>query len=265
MEKKDLARKVLDAVKDASFNLSIYADTGWDDKEEFCLDREKTLYLLKERIDDNSLFEGVPVKAIDLDKELDHFAREYAWPDGGPRASVNSIVPLELEDLAEKLEDLDDADPETVDEIREELEDVEGGNYTFSFTVTDAEGDYYFDEDAEEELELTRDEVLGLFYFEYGDCHEELFDGICDEEYGEEDLNEKARKKGFALDYDNVNCGCDREPVECFLDSWTKLIKKILAGDLTDEQFPLWLSYFDPENAEDHEYDFDIEIWTEET
>ena len=32
MEKKDLARKVLDAVKDASFNLSIYADTGWDDK-----------------------------------------------------------------------------------------------------------------------------------------------------------------------------------------------------------------------------------------
>ncbi len=62
--------------------------------------------------------------------------------------------------------------------------------------LAEIEGDYYFDEDAEEELKLTREEVLGLFRFEYGDCHEGLFDGICEEEYTAEDLDEKARKAG---------------------------------------------------------------------
>lgn len=130
--------------------------------------------------------------------------------------------------------------------------------------LAEIEGDYYFDEDAEEELKLTREEVLGLFRFEYGDCHEGLFDGICEEEYAAEDLDEKARKAGFALDYDSVDCGCDQEPVDCFLLSWTTLIQKVLSGELPEEQLPLWLSYFDSENAEDHEYDYDIESWAEE-
>ena len=121
-------------------------------------------------------------------------AYEAAFPDGFV-TSVNYVVPKKLSDIAEKLEALDVEDEDAVAEVRAEIKGIEAGDYTFRFTVEDGCENCPTDE-AEESLLLTAAEAI--LYGEYP--IEEVFSDLCNEQLGEDFINDLTEKKDFCDD-----------------------------------------------------------------
>lgn len=266
MTQLELARKTIEKIGWHSFHCRIYASeggkcsNGWADYDELDLSPEQIRYLIKVQMDKKELFEGIQTEEVDVDEIIVAKAVEGAWPDGGPRASVNDVIPDELTSLSEELESIVDieADADTINDIRDKLRSIKDGNYTFHFTVADADDFYYFDEDAEEKIPLTAKEAIGLFYGRYD--LEEVFEGICDEALDEDFVNDKAEKMDFASEYDQFIYGGECEELDGFLDAWVCIMEKILSGDITEETLDSWTEYFDdPDN-----YESDISDWHED-
>lgn len=261
MNNIQLAKKVLNKIKDESFSLGVSVSTGgkcdggWCDSLDLYLSKEQLLYLINKRNGNNEVFEGLTLEEVDVDSIITDMTMEAAWPDGGPSATVNDVIPNELSELSEELESLDETDVEAIKSMREKLLQVTDGKYTFYFTV-EASG-YYFTEDAEECIELSAKEALGILYGQHD--IDEVFEGICDESYDEELINDKADKLGFADDYDNFCYGGECEQLESYLNAWDYIIDSIMSDEIVEEDLDSWLEYFDDSDN----YEYDIVEWYE--
>lgn len=257
-----LAKRTLARIGDEYFRLNVSASTGgkcsdgWGDSLELALSKGAILYLLKQRIGNDDLFQELSLEEIDIDSVIYDMTMEAAWPDGGPSASVNDIIPNELSELSGELELLDESDEEAVMAVREKLKQVSDGKYTFSFTVEAS--DYYFTEGAEEAIELTAKEALGILHGHHG--MDEIFEGICEESYDEDFINDKADELGFASDYDTFSYGSDCEQLDAYLSAWEYIIDSILFGGISEEDIDSWLEYFDDSNN----YEMAIADWYKE-
>ena len=247
MNNIDFAKKVLENIHEKSFRLDVSASTGgkcsdgWCDTLELFLDRPQLLYLLHDKCGVDELFEGQSLEEVDVDSMISDMTMEAAWPDGGPAAWVNDVIPDELSELAEELDSLNDEDQNAVKEIRKKLKQVGDGKFTFHFTVKADE--YYFTENAEESIELSAKEALGLLY---GECdNDDVFEGICDESYDEDLINDKADELNFASDYDYFSYGGECEELEAYLNAWDYILGRIHDGDITEDNLKGWLDYFD--------------------
>jgi len=231
------AKKVLENIKDNWFKLDVSASTGgkcddgWGDTFDMEMSKEELLYLLRNRSNHKDLFDGMELKEVDVDSKIYDLTKEAAWPDGGPAPYVNDVIPVELSDIAAELEDLDINNSEEVSRVRDRLKEIEGGKYTFTFTV-EASG-YTFVEDAEESIELTSSEALGLLYGQYD--KESVFEGICNQSYDEDLINGKAEAAGFAEDYDSFGYGGECEQLYAYLDAWDYIIDCIIIGSITED------------------------------
>lgn len=264
MTQVELARKVLDDIGWHSLHCSLYASEGgacgggWDGDDELELSPEQICCLLKERMGNEELFEGIATEEIDIDEEIGSMAEAGSWPEGGPHATVNDAIPDELAGLSEELDALAEGenDADSIKDIREKLRAIKDGNYTFHFTVVDAEDSYYFDENAEEEVPLTAMEAIGLLYGQYD--LDEVFEGICDQALDEDFINDKAEEMGLANGYDDsFSYGGECGGLDGFLDAWVFILENILSGDITEQTLDSWTEYFDdPEN-----YETDISDW----
>lgn len=168
-------------------------------------------------------------------------AYEAAFPDGFV-TSVNYVVPEELSDIAEKLEALDVEDEDAVAEVRAEIKGIEAGDYTFRFTVEDGCENCPIDE-AEEPLPLTAAEAQAILYGEYP--IEEVFSDLCNEQLGEDFINDLAEKKDFCDEYVNCSCGGSCDELDYYLDAWKYIIDHIISGQITESTLDSWLEYFD--------------------
>lgn len=168
-------------------------------------------------------------------------AYETAFPDGFV-TSVNYVVPEELSDIAEKLEALDVEDEDAVAEVRAEIKGIEAGDYTFRFTVEDGCENCPIDE-AEEPLPLTAAEAQAILYGEYP--IEEVFSDLCNEQLGEDFINDLAEKKDFCDEYVNCSCGGSCDELDYYLDAWKYIIDHIISGQITESTLDSWLEYFD--------------------
>lgn len=255
----ELAKKTLDNIQSESFRLDVDASTGgicsddWEDSLDLYLSREQLLYLINERNGHKELFEGLTLEKVDVDSIIADMTRGAAWPDGGPYASVNEVVPNELSELSEELETLDCTDDDAVKVIREKLRQVSDGKYTFYFTV-EASG-YYFTENAEKCIELSAKEALGILYGQHE--IDKVFEGICDESYDEDLINDKAKKLGFAKDYDRFSYGGECEQLEAYINAWDYILDSIMSEEITEKNLDLWLMYFDDTDN----YEFEIDKW----
>lgn len=266
MTELELAKKAIENIGRHSFHCRIYAteggkcSNGWGDYDEFDLSPEQIRYLIKEQIDKDELFEGIQTEEVDVDEIIVAKALECAWPDGGPRASVNDIIPDELTSLSEDLESLvkGESNTDTTDDVRKKLRAIKDGNYTFHFTIADGDDFFHFDEDAEEKITLTAKEAIGLLYGQYN--LEDIFEGFCEDALDEDFINDKAEKMDFASEYDQFIYGGESDEFEGFLDAWAYIIDKILSGDITEDTLNSWLEYFDdPDN-----FDSSISDWYED-
>ena len=251
MTQLELARKAIENIGWHSFHCNLYASEGgacsggWDGEDEIELSSEQICYLLKERMDNEELFEGIPTEEVDIDEEIGSMAEAGSWPEGGPHATVNNAIPDELTSLSEELDSLAEAenDADSIKNIREKLRAIKDGNYTFHFTVTDPEDSYYFDEDGEEEIPLTAMEAIGLLYGQYD--LEEVFEGICDKALDEDYINDKAEEMELADGYDSsFSYGGECEGLDGFHDAWVFFIENILSGDITEDALDSWIEYF---------------------
>ncbi len=255
----ELVKQSLKNIKDKYFTCHVYASSGgacgdgWDGDTDIELTAPQILFLLKDRIADNSVLQGLEMEDPNIEKMLSEEAKAGAWPDGGAKAYVNEVIPDELEWLADILEELDPEDEQSVDDVRVELQSVADGKYTFHFSIS-ADG-YMFDEDVVDEVELTAEEALGLLYGQF--YMPEVFEGICDDMFDEDLINDKYDEMGVVDDYVHFTYWGKCESLEFFLDAWAYIIDHILSGDISETELPLWLEYFnDPEN-----YDCSIEYW----
>ncbi|MGM9832339.1 MAG: hypothetical protein ACI31A_01455 [Candidatus Limisoma sp.] len=254
-----LAKKVLENIKDKSFSLGVYSTTGgkccdsWGDYLDLYLSREQLLYLINKYNGYDELFEGLSLKEVDVDSIIYNMSLEAAWPDGGPSATVNDVIPDELSELSNELESLDTTDVEAIESIRNKLLQVTDSRYTFHFTVE--ANDYYFTEDAEEGIDLSAKEALGLLYGKHN--KKEVFDGICKKSYDKNLINSKAEELGFANNYDNLIYGVNNECLEAYLNAMEYILDAIMSGEITDENLGTWLEYFDDSNN----YEYNIIDW----
>ncbi len=264
MNNEDLAKDALLAVCDMSFPCYLYASVGgicgggWDGEGELELTAGQLLYLISQRLGGKQMFDGFDLEEIDLEKEISQRAFEGAFPEGGPYALVESVVPDELDGLKELLENYDGNDGDAADEIMEQLNDLTDGYYTFHFTIMDAEAGCEIEENVEETIHLTASEVRGLLYNEYD--FEDLFQDT-DYEVADEDLiNEKAEETGITDSYKDYIFGGDCDELETYLDSWETLVQKIADDEVDEDSLGDWIEYFeDSEN-----FSYDIEFWYED-
>lgn len=262
MNNIDFAKKALENIQDESFRLEVSASTGgkcsdgWGDTLELYLDRNQLLYLLHDKCGVDELFEGESLEEVDVDSIISDMTMEAAWPDGGPSARVNDVIPEELKDLSNELEALDTDNEDAVKSIREKLLQIKDGKYTFYFTI-EASG-YYFTEDAEEKIELTSKEALGLLYGQHD--VDSVFNGIYNESYDEDLINDKADELGFASDYDSFSYGGECEELEAYLNAWEYILDCIHDGEITEDNLDEWLEYFDDSDN----YEMEISEWHDE-
>lgn len=261
MTEIELAQKVLSNIEEESFDCFIYASQGgkccdgWGDTIPFDLTAPQLRYLIANRSNDSRLMDSLEVEEISIEEKIIDLAIAGAWPDGGPMPSVENVIPKELEELNSKLEDLDEDDLESILEMREELEQVEDGSYTFTFSIVDGSKCYTFAEEVELEIELTKQEALGLLYGE--NPIDTVFEGICDTPLDDDLVNAKADAMNIADDYDNFSYGGNCETLEAYLDAWDYIISHILIGEITEEKVESWLEYF----KDSSNYEIEIDDW----
>lgn len=237
----------------ASFSLIVSADSGgkcddgWCDEIDFDLSREEVMYKLHQMMGLDEVFEGVKEEEIDIEESAQDAAMEAAWPDGEPSAKVTSMVPEELEELAEMFDGLDINDASAVEEAREELLNLTDGDYNFYFDI-DSDG-YYIVQDKQYEISLSADEARGVLLGLYP--IKKVFDGICDRPIDEDFINEKAAAAGFAEQENTIFIGCNTEPIDRYFEAWEEFVDQIFAGVITEDNLDDWLRYFEEEDFED--------------
>ena len=269
MTNLELAKKALARLKGGEFNLIVRASEGgacgygYDGEDSVELYQDQIAFLLKDRVSDRRVFDGIKMEEVNLDAIFEEKAREDAWPDGDEiRAYVNDSIPEELDDLSYELSELDTEDEEALGRMREQLMAITDGEYTFYFTLK-KDGDYYLGEHEEAQLSLTANEVLGLLYGSYD--MKEVFEGICDQRLDEDYINDKVEEEGIFNEedddyYDGYSYSGESQQLDNYLDSWVYLLNNILSGNITEEQLDSWLRYFD-----EKDYSWKIEFWHDTT
>lgn len=260
MNRLELAKSVINSICDMTFTCNVWASTGgacgdgWDDCPDLDVSKEEILYLISND-SDSELFEGVKTAEIDLDSRFADLAYEGAWPDGGPTARVKHPIPNELEELSEKISELDINDTAAVRAIMQELISIKEGEYTFTFDIVDGSHTYYFTEDSQEKLHLNIDQALGLLWGRHQ--LDELFRAICEEELDEDDINDWAYDANIADMSDNFQYGGSCEELDGYILAMGTLLEKILDGSITEENLAEWMEYFE----DNYNFDEDIEEW----
>lgn len=264
MTQIELAKETLKRIDSRTFTCYLYATTcgpcadGYDSDAEIELSKEEILYLLRDRMANRTLFRDIKTVKVNLEKIYAEMAIEAAWPDGGPGAHVDDVIPDELKGLSEKLAELDESDANAISVLKHELSGISDGDYTFHFAVVDGSYTYYFAEDVEETIYLKRNEVLQLLHGRYSS--NVVLKGLCKKTLDEDFINGKAETLGFAEDYDNFYYDGPSESLESFLGAWEYIIDGILSGDITEETLPEWLDYFDNPDVDE----MGISEWFEE-
>jgi len=253
MDKIELARKaLLDTIgTGVSFPCSLRGYSGgacgdgYTGDGELDLSREELLYLIS---DASEVFNGLEVKKVDVDGQLEEMAKEACWPDdnGGPSVflSESDTVPSELKELAEMIDNHDEDDAEEVADLRARVAALQDGDYTFCVTIM--ETDYYFAENEAETLHLTADQVRGFLKNAlYG--ADDIFDGICDKELDEDDFSDLAKKAGIGSEYvdDYWSYSGECMYLEYYVEAWRTLISKIMSGEVDETNLNKWLAFFD--------------------
>lgn len=94
-------------------------------------------------------------------------------------------------------------------------------------------------DEAEEPLPLTAAEAI--LYGEYP--IEEVFSDLCNEQLGEDFINDLAEKKDFCDEYVNYSCGGSCDELDYYLDAWKYIIDHIISGQITESTLDSWLEY----------------------
>lgn len=265
----ELARKALKFIKQTDFKCLVSASEGGQCGEGWCDDAELTLsvpeimYLLSNKVDNTELFKNVELKEIDLDCVIANVAYEAACPEGGPQAYLKDIIASELSDLDEMMTGFEDngSEEDDLQEIREELADLQDGDYTFNFDIKDAFGGYYIEEDVKHGIELTADQARGILFSEDRAL---FFEGLSyNDSIDECTIEDKATELGFAENYDYFSYSGHCDDIESYLEAWSTLLNMILDGDIAEDSLSGWLEYFD--NSDNYgERGCAIEDWHEE-
>lgn len=255
MEKIELAKKALESVQGMSFNCMVGCYEGgkcgdsYTDYQELDLSREEVLYLIN-KPQFEEVFAGLKMEPVDVEATLTEMAYESSWPDGGAHASVNEIIPEELKELNEKLNNLDVKDAVALEDVRSQLKGIKDGEYTFRFDVYDGNQAYCFGDDVQETINISGNEARALLKHEHD--IPAVFDEICSEELDEDFINEKAEEAGIAERYDYLTYSYNCDELDNFIDSWNILITKIMSGEIVEDELDTWLEYFnDSDNFED--------------
>lgn len=273
MSKAELIRKAIESVTAQKFKVYKYASEGWYgyqnvEPREFPAD--VLLAYIANRINRPEFFDSSKdYRKIELENYEEIFEEDVkeAWPDGGPRARVIDEFPKALGELVDLLIDRffpEESDGDyDLDDLQEQIEkmisEVKDGEYTFEFCIEDGSGTYTFAEDVHESIYLTAKEALALVFKFVGiDGESDL--GVFDlPDIDEKTIEDRAKEKNFALEYDDTNYGWCSEELECYLDSWKTLIEKIESGEINEANLDEWLEYFkDREN-----FCNDIISWSE--
>lgn len=247
MDTISLAQKALRHISDTSFPCSTFASEGgkcgdgWDFEDDLYLLAPEIIFLLKGRIDNAEVFNGFRTRQIDVEEALLDKAYTNAFPEGVPMATVEDTIPYELEELAEQLGDLDVDDEDAVDEFRTELEEVETGDYTFSFSI--ANNGWVYEEGIEETIYLTQKQALGLLRGISRD--KSIFDGLCKTSLSDSFLNRKANEMGLVDEHLDISARTECDSIDGFLEAWVYVIDNILSGNITEDTLDSWLEYFD--------------------
>ena len=249
-EKVRIARKaLLEGVKPMTFRCEVGYYGGGACGEDYCtesefeISRDELMYVLNSRIGFNEVFEDVPMMIFDVDSELSDLAYDCSWPEGDPIIAVLDSVPIELQDLVDRINNVDPDDEEEYEDLRSELENLSDGSYTFRINVTDASFSYMFAEEEEYEVRLTAAEARGMVYAQV--VEDELFSGLKCNCISESDIEEKLEKLNVAAEFDNLSYSGSSNELDAYVDAWKELISLILRGDISEEQLPEWLAYFD--------------------
>lgn len=262
-----LAKKAIDRITEESFIYYVGASTGGKCNDGWCTDmylylsREEMMYLIYTG-ETEFLFEGLKLTPVDVEERMNEDLMEAAWPDGGPTAYVNNIIPEELCELESEINSIDVTNQVSVDALRDKLKQIPSGNYTFSFTI-DADG-YLFDDEAEEQIELSNQEAINLLYASTLE-NKIIFEGLCETQLSQEEaesiINEKASEKDFADNYDNFCYSTEEcESLDNCINAWNYVLLHILSGDIKENTFESWMEYF----KESYNYDQCITDWYED-
>lgn len=263
----ELARKaLLMGVKDETFNCeagsysSGTCGDGYVTESTIEITKDQLMYLLYNAVQHKEVFHDIAMLPFDMSDELENLGYECSWPDGGAHCIVTDAIPEELKDLAEQLDEFDEDNEEELSDVREQLNNVSSGIYTFRGDVM-ANSGYMFEEDTELEVRLTADEALGLLYG-YSE-NLEAFRGICRRKLDENFVMDKLDDSGEADQHDHFDYSGSCDEFDIYAKAWDTLICKILDGKITEDELPGWVDYFsDLENLRDEN---DIESWYEET
>ncbi len=145
-----------------------------------------------------------------------------------------------------------------IEEIRERLESIAAGKYTFYFTVTDGTGTYYYSEDEEKEIELTAPQARGLLF---SSGREDLFEGLeFDKDIDEYFIESAADNLEISEESNTLHYSGECPGLDGYLDAWETLVSKILAEEIKEPELDGWLEFFD----DSCNYESDIESWHED-
>lgn len=72
-----------------------------------------------------------------------------------------------------------------------------------------------------------------------------MFSDLCNEQLGEDFINDLAEKKDFCDEYVNYSCGGSCDELDYYLDAWKYIIDHIISGQITESTLDSWLEYFD--------------------
>lgn len=238
MTKQELAKSILSNINGRFFRCHLSAvdekeEETWDDYEDIYLSSRQILYLLKERLNKEDLFEDIETEKIDVFWKIRDIAHEKSIPEIGPWISANDVIPYELYDIDARLKNLDENDIDEVKSILKELLTIEEDYYTFSFGVSNDLSRYALASNYEGSIYLTAREAIGLLYGKYG--YKKVFEGICDEALTIEFVNSKAMDEGLneREEFDILGYGGDSDELNGFLDTIEYIINNILTGKIT--------------------------------
>lgn len=247
MKTNEFIKKILkENIHDTSFTCSIYAAEGghcgdsWNVDTDIEFSKEQLTSLLKERISDEDLFTDLKTEDFDVDEYIEAFAKEMAHPDGGLRATLESIIPEELTDLYEQLQIIDMKDEDEVADVKSQLKGIKDDDYTFKVSI----GEEYEVDTTEETVHLTKGKILATL--KDNTEHPELFEGLKLDKRPlyDEDITDRI---DVSL-YDVYSYGGNCDGLNNYLDSWETVINMIQSGDITKDNINEWLQYFKEED-----------------
>lgn len=254
----EIVKALLSKVDDACFKYNIYSSDGfdgWNTEEYIDFSAGQLLYLIKSEVEKDELFAGFKLEEVDLDSMLSDVSMELSWPDGYPSPHVNSVIPLELETLAEELEKFGKHKSVDLDDIKTRLDAIQSGEYTFDFSIR-TDDDYYFSESNEKKVEMERREVLGLLLsqFDVRNLIEEQVE-VLDEDF----INDKVSDDNMAEECDPLYYGGSSDDMDAYLQAWSEMINRILSGEISEENAMYFTEYL-----EEGDYERDYDEWLNE-